>query len=61
MPLGYYNALCSLSLIRICFEIVSIGHEWSFAKLAIEDIMLLDFYGGVKHVNVKDYYNATPY
>jgi len=37
------------------------GHEWSFAKLAIEDIMLLDFYGGVKHVNVKDYYNATPY
>lgn len=37
------------------------GHEWSFAKLDIEDIMLLDFYGGVKHVNIEDYYNATPY
>merc|ERR1719244_70888 len=22
------------------------GHEWSFAKLEIEDIMLLDYYGG---------------
>jgi len=37
------------------------GHEWSFAKLEIEDIMLLDFYGGVKHVAIEDYFAATPY
>jgi len=37
------------------------GHQWSFAKLKIEDIMLLDYYGGVKHINIQDYYNATPY
>jgi len=37
------------------------GHEWSFAKLEIEDIMLLDYYGGVKHLNIEEYYNATPY
>jgi len=37
------------------------GHEWSFAKMDIEDIMLLDFYGGVKHIDIKEYFKATPF
>ena len=27
----------------------------------IEDIMLLDFYGGVKHIDIKEYFEATPF
>merc|ERR1711973_490810 len=31
------------------------GHEWAFAKLEIKNIMLLDFYGGVKTIDIDDY------
>lgn len=34
-------------------------HEFYVAKLDIELIEVLDFFGGIKKVNVDDYYNAT--
>lgn len=38
-----------------------VDHGWSFRKLEIENIMLLDFFGGVKTVELNDYLKATPY
>lgn len=40
---------------------ISIDHGWFFAKLNIENIQLLDFFGGVKTVKIEDYLKATPY
>jgi len=37
------------------------GHGWTFRKLEIENIMLLDYYGGVQTVNIDDYLKATPH
>jgi len=37
------------------------SHGWTFRKLDIENIMLLDFFGGVKTPTVEEYLNATPY
>jgi len=37
------------------------NHGWTFRKLEIENIMLLDFFGGVKTVELNDYLTATPY
>lgn len=36
-------------------------HGWFFAKLNIENIQLLDFFGGVSTISLEDYLNATPY
>merc|ERR1711860_220881 len=35
-------------------------HGWYFAKLNITNILVLDFFGGAKHVTVDEYFNATP-
>ncbi|KAG6554987.1 hypothetical protein Mapa_003572 [Marchantia paleacea] len=35
------------------------GHDWRVYKLKIEDIFLVDFYGGAKEMSVEDYYNAA--
>ena len=32
------------------------GHEWWFGKLDITHICLLDYFGGVQHVDVDEYY-----
>jgi len=37
------------------------NHGWTVRKLEIENIMLLDFFGGVKTVELKDYLTATPF
>jgi len=34
-------------------------HGWFFAKLDINNILLLDFFGGVENVAVEDYFNAS--
>ncbi|XP_055303118.1 protein CREG1-like [Sitodiplosis mosellana] len=34
-------------------------HEFYFCKLDIEQIAVLDYYGGVNYVSVDDYYNAN--
>eukprot|EP00096_Caligus_rogercresseyi_P001163 TRINITY_DN11829_c0_g1_i1.p1 TRINITY_DN11829_c0_g1~~TRINITY_DN11829_c0_g1_i1.p1 ORF type:complete len:229 (-),score=50.70 TRINITY_DN11829_c0_g1_i1:54-740(-) len=36
-------------------------HKWFFAKMNVENILVLDFFGGAKTVTVKDYYKATPF
>ena len=36
-------------------------HGWYFAKLAIANILVLDYFGGANEVTVEDYYKATPY
>ena len=38
-----------------------LDHGWFFAKLNIENIQLLDFFGGVSTISLEDYLNATPY
>nr|ACO14965.1 CREG1 precursor [Caligus clemensi] len=38
-----------------------VGHNWFFAKMNIENILVLDFFGGAKTVPVEAYYKATPY
>ena len=35
------------------------GHEFYFAKMNIEHICLLAWYGGAKTIAVQDYFNAT--
>ena len=58
----FYQHCCYLSISIIDHaECCVSGHEWSFAKMNIEDIMLLDFYGGVKHIDIKEYFKATPF
>jgi len=34
-------------------------HGWFFAKLDINNILLLDFFGGVENVAVEDYFNTS--
>jgi len=36
-------------------------HGWFFAKLDIESVLVLDFFGGVKEVTPEEYFAATPY
>ena len=36
-------------------------HEWFFAKLAIRQVAVLDYFGGAKYVPLEEYYSATPY
>nr|CAD7444132.1 unnamed protein product [Timema bartmani]CAD7453860.1 unnamed protein product [Timema tahoe] len=36
------------------------GHNWYFAKMKIEQIALLDYFGGPKFINVKEYLAAPP-
>ncbi|XP_030838313.1 protein CREG1 [Strongylocentrotus purpuratus] len=36
------------------------GHNFSFKKLIITDVWILDFYGGGSSLSVEDYYKATP-
>ncbi|CAM6090095.1 unnamed protein product [Calypogeia fissa] len=35
------------------------GHDWRIFKLDIEDLFLVDYYGGARPLPVKDYYNIT--
>lgn len=35
-------------------------HKFFIAKLDIEQIGVLDYFGGVKHVTVEDYFKASP-
>merc|ERR1739838_896327 len=37
------------------------GHRWFFSKLNIKRIQLLDFYGGITNVPLKDYFDAELY
>jgi len=37
-----------------------VDHGWFFAKLDIENIIILDFFGGAITVPIKDYFDATP-
>ncbi|CAB4054199.1 Protein CREG1,Protein CREG2 [Lepeophtheirus salmonis] len=37
------------------------GHKWYFAKMNIESILVLDFFGGAKSVSPESYFKATPY
>ena len=43
-----------------CFlqELYFSDHQFYFAKLEIERITLLAYYGGAKHVSLEDYFNA---
>lgn len=34
-------------------------HQFYVAKVNIEQIDVLDFFGGIKHVTIKDYFNAN--
>ncbi|XP_050432676.1 protein CREG1-like [Adelges cooleyi] len=36
------------------------GHSWQFAKVNIEHITLLDYFGGRKYPNLSDYFKAKP-
>lgn len=36
-----------------------IGHGWHYHKLNIEQIIIIDFYGGAKYVSADDYYKAN--
>lgn len=36
-------------------------HGWFYARLAIRHIYLLDFFGGAKVIDPKDYFSASPY
>ncbi|XP_060754664.1 protein CREG1 [Neoarius graeffei] len=36
-------------------------HNWFFAKMAISQVWVLDYFGGVKVVSPEDYYKATPF
>jgi len=36
------------------------GHHWFFAKLDIQNIIILDFFGGAITVPVEEYFNANP-
>ena len=33
-------------------------HGWFFAKMNMSSILVLDYFGGVKTVTLKDYFNA---
>lgn len=35
------------------------NHNWFFAKLKIEKICLLDYFGGPKYISVSDYFNVN--
>jgi len=35
------------------------GHKWIFYKLDIEDIFLIDNYGGAKPLTVSEYYRGS--
>lgn len=35
-------------------------HGWTFCKLNPTGVYLLDFYGGMAHISLKDYFKATP-
>ena len=35
------------------------GHGWFVAKMQLENILLLDFFGGAKTVKIDDYMKAT--
>jgi len=37
------------------------GHGWTVRKLEIENILLLDFFGGAKTIAIKDYMKAKPF
>jgi len=36
------------------------NHSWTIAKINIQDIWLLDFYGGATIIEVNDYFASTP-
>ncbi len=36
-------------------------HDWFFAKLAIQQVAVLDYFGGAKYVPLEEYYAATPF
>lgn len=38
-----------------------VDHNWFFAKMAISQVWVLDYFGGVKMVSPEDYYKATPF
>ena len=37
------------------------GHHWFFAKIDIQNIIILDYFGGAITVPVEEYFNAKPY
>ncbi|XP_066977474.1 protein CREG1 [Macrobrachium rosenbergii] len=37
------------------------GHEWFFAKMSINHIYVLDYFGGAAVVDVKEYFEAEPF
>ena len=43
--------------LQLIFKIF-LGHHWFLAKLDIINILLLDYYGGVKVVDVDEYLNV---
>ena len=46
----------------ILIELLFISdHGFYCAKLKISNILVLDFFGGAKTVEVKDYFDANPY
>jgi len=36
------------------------GHGWFVAKMKVENILLLDWFGGAQTIKIDDYMNATP-
>lgn len=36
------------------------GHGWFVAKLNVENILLLDWFGGAQTIEIDDYMNAKP-
>ncbi|XP_053470997.1 protein CREG1 [Ictalurus furcatus] len=38
-----------------------VDHNWFFAKMAVSQVWVLDYFGGVKMVSPDDYYKATPF
>ena len=37
-----------------------VDHDWYFSKLKIDDIWLIDYFGGPAIIPVADYYQASP-
>ena len=55
-----FKAGLSKFTMYICLDFI-LDHGWFFAKLNIENILLLDFFGGVKTMTLDEYLDATPY
>ena len=51
-----YLSLHSFSLFPLDFSFPD--HGWFFAKMNMTSIIVLDYFGGVKTVSVKDYFNT---